>query len=187
MVTYDELKKGAQIIIDGQPYEIIESSLMFKGRGHSTLTAKLKNLLTGNAMSRTFQPSDAFEEAEILKFSAKFVYVHRGNYVFSTADNPSKRFELGKSQLGDNYRFLKTNQSVEALQFKDKIINIVLPIKCDYRVSEAPPGVKGDRSQSGNKQVTIETGAVINVPLFVEQDDIVEINTESGEYVRRVE
>ena len=187
MVNYDDLKKGAQITIDGQPYEIIESSLMFKGRGHSTLTAKLKNLLTGNAMSRTFQPSDAFPEAEIIKFQAKYIYEHRGKYIFSMIDNPSKRFELEESQVGDALKFLKQNQEVEAFQYKENIISIGLPIKVSYRVTEAPPGVKGDRSQAGNKQVTIETGALVNVPLFVKQDDIVEINTESGEYVRRIE
>jgi elongation factor P len=187
MLSFSELKKGVKIIYNNEPYEIIEHSLMFKGRGHSTLAVKLKNLISGNIISTTFHPSDSFEEAEIEKIKAKFLYSHRDKYVFCEEKNPSQRFELTSETIGSASQFLKPNQVLEAIQFRGEIVNIVLPIKIQLKVVEAPPGVKGERAQAGTKQVTLETGAKINVPLFVEQGDIVEVNTETGEYVRRVE
>lgn len=184
-IPYSELKKGVRIIHHSQPYEITEASTMFKARGHSVLQTKLKNLITGNIVSQTFRPSETFEEAELSKMKAKFLYFHRDKYVFSKES--SERFNLNKEQLGDIVKFLKPNQVVEALIFKEEIINISLPVKINLLIAEAPPGIKGGRSQSGNKLVTLETGAEINVPLFVKQGDIIEVNTEKGEYVRRIE
>jgi len=100
---------------------------------------------------------------------------------------PSKRFELEEEKIGEGVKFLKPGLILDGLKFKDKIINVTLPIKVKLKVVEAPPGIRGDRSQPGTKQVTLETGAKINVPLFVEAGDIIEVNTETGEYVRRVE
>lgn len=187
LIPYPELRKGTRIIYNNQPYEIIEASTMFKARGSSVLQARLKNLITGNMISQTFKGSDSFEEAELLKLKAKFIYSHKDKYIFSESNNPSKRFELSKEQIGDMDKFLRSNQEVEALIFGEKIINISLPIKINLKVAQAPPGTKGDRAQSGNKLVTLETGAEINVPLFIQQDDIIEVNTEKSEYVRRIE
>ncbi len=186
-IPYSELKKEKQIIINNEPYEIIEASSMFKARGHSVLQVKLKNLITGNIISRTFHPSDIFEETELFKIKAKFLYSHRGNYFFAEKDNPSKRFSLTKEQISPSVKFLKPNQEVKTIIFKEKIINISLPIKIQLKVKQAPPGIKGSRAQAGNKIVVLETGAEINVPLFIEEGDIIEINVEKGEYVRRIE
>lgn len=187
LTPYSELKKGSRIIYNDQPYELIEASAMFKGRGSSVLQVKLKSLITGNIIPQTFRGSDSFEEAELLKLKAKFVYSHKDKYIFSELDNPSKRFDLSEGQIGNIAKFLKTNQEVEALIFNEEIINISMPVKVNLKVNQAPPGTKGDRAQSGNKLVTLETGVEINVPLFVEQDDIIEVNTEKSEYVRRIE
>jgi len=187
LIPYSELKKGVQIILNGQPYKIIEASSMFKGRGHSVLQAKLKNLITGNIINKTFHPSETFEEVEHSKIKVKFLYSHRDKFCFSEKDDPSKRFYLTKEQIGESAKFLKANQIVEGIIFKDKIVNISLPIKIHLKVKEAPPGVKGDRAQGGNKIVVLETGGKIAVPLFIKEGDIIEINTEKEEYVRRVE
>jgi len=197
-ISYSELQKGTRIIINKQPYEIIEASSMFKGRGHSVLQTKLKNLITGEIISQTFHPSDFFEEAEISKIKAKFIYSHRGKFVFAKENKPSERFELTEAQIGSAAKFLKPGQIVEGIIFKDspshqksgsegKIINISLPIKIQLKVKEAPPGVRGDRAQGGNKTVILETGAELNAPLFIQEGDIIEINTEKEEYVRRIE
>lgn len=185
-LSYSQLEKGTRIIINKQPHEIIDSSSMFKGRGHSVLQAKLKNLITGEIISQTFHPSDSFEEAEIIKIKAKFIYSHRDQFFFSKENN-QERFCLTESQIGPIKSFLKPEQTVEAILFDNEIVNISLPIKINLKVIEAPPGVKGDRSQAGNKIVVLETGAKINAPLFVEQGDIIEINTEKQEYVRRID
>jgi len=187
MLSFDGLKKGVKIIINNQPYEIIEANFLFKGRGSSVLQAKIKNLLTGNILNYTFHPSDTFEEAEISKIKVKFLYFHRDRYFFAEKENPSKRFDLNSEQIGPQAQFLKPNQTVEGIQFEGKIINISLPIKIQLKVTEAPPGVKGDRSQSGTKQIVLETGAKINAPLFIKEGDIIEINTETGEYVKRID
>lgn len=186
MLSYSELKKGVKIILEGEPYEIIKADFLFKGRGHSVLQTKIKNLITGNIVSRTFHPSSTFEEAEISKIKAEFLYSHRGQYFFSEENNPKNRFSLNTAQLGKKVQFLKTKQKVEGLIFKNKIINISLPIKIQLKVKESPPGIKGGRVEAGSKQVILETGAKINVPLFVKEGDIIEINTQTAEYVRRV-
>ena len=186
-LPYSELKKGVKIILDNQPYEIIEASFLFKGRGHSVLQAKLKNLITGNLISKTFHPSDTFEEAEISKIEAEFLYQGRDKFFFSEKENPANRFDLTAEQIGQASQFLKSNQIVEGIIFKNKVINISLAIKINLKVTEAPPGVKGSRAEPGTKIVTLETGAKINVPLFIGEGDIIEVNTQTGEYVRRVE
>jgi len=160
---------------------------MFKGRGHSVLQVKLKNLITGEITSKTFHPSDNFEETEITKIKVKFVYSHRGKFIFCKENTPSERFELSEKQISSAIKFLKENQIIEGIIFKGKVINVSLPIKIQLKVKEAPPGVKGDRTQGGNKIVVLETGAEITVPLFIKKGDIIEINTEKGEYVRRIE
>jgi elongation factor P len=187
MLSYPELKKGVKIILDSEPYEIIEASHLFKGRGHSVLQAKLKNLNTGNLISKTFHPSDIFEEAEISKIEAKFLYQHRDKFFFSEAKNPAERFDLTLEQIGEQGKFLKPNQTVEGIIFENRVINVSLPIKINLKVTEAPPGIKGGRAEPGTKTVALETGAKINAPLFIKEGDIIEINTQTGQYVRRIE
>ena len=187
MLSYSELKKGAKIIFNKEPFEILESALSFKGRGHSVLQVKLKNLISGNVVSKTFHPSDTFEEADLEKISLKFIYARQGKYVFSETENPAKRIDLKEEQIGSGAQFLKPNEIVAGVIFRDKVIGISLPIKVFLKVKEAPPGIKGDRAEGGTKQVILETGAKINVPLFIKEEDVIEVNTETGEYIRRVE
>ncbi len=184
-MNYSELRKGSIIVYNNQPHEIIDASTMFKARGSSVMQAKLKNLMTGSVISQTFRGSDSFEEAELTKLKAKFIYYHKDRYVFSESDNPSKRFELAEEKIG-NAKFLKSNQNVVVLIFNEEMISISLPIKVVLKVDQAPPGVKGDRAQAGNKMVVLETGAELSVPLFVQEGDLIEVNTEKGEYVRRI-
>jgi elongation factor P len=186
MLTYSDLKKGIQFILEEEPYEVLEANQMKKAQRRPVFQTKIKNLITGSVFERNFHQGDVFEEAELQRFNAKFLYSHRERYFFTEEKNPSKRFDLGEEQIGLQSKFLKQNQIMEAITFKDKIINIVLPVKVQLKVSEAPPGVKGDRAQGGTKPVILETGAQVAVPLFVEQGDIIEVNTETGEYVKRV-
>ena len=186
MLSYSQLEKGVRIIFNNDPCEIIKAAPMFKGRGQSVLSTELKNLRTGNIVSKTFHASDSFEEADIDKMEAKFIYSNKGEYFFCEKETPSNRFSLKEEQIANKKDFLRLDQEVEALLFKDKIINIFLPIKVNLKVKMAPPTLKGE-SSSGNKMVVLETEVKINVPGFIETGDIVEINTETGEYSRRVE
>lgn len=173
--------------MDGQPFEVLESNSLKKAQRRPIIQTKIKNLITGSVFEKNFQQGDVFEEAELLKLKAKFLYSHRNFFYFCEESNPSKRFDLPLEQVGVQAKFFKTNQLIEALIFEGKIINILIPIKVQLKVSEAPPGVQGDRAQGGTKAVTLETGVTADVPLFVKEGDIIEINTETGEYVRRVE
>jgi len=186
MLSYSELKKGTRILLKGQPYEIIECAPLFKGRGHSVLPSKIKNLITGAVIFWTFRPADSFEEPEISKTELKYLYPHKDRYFFSEKENPSRRFELKKEKIGKPADFLKPNQIVDGLFFEKKLINISLPIKIALKVVEAPLAIKGQSAQAGTKPITLETGAKINAPLFIEEGDVIEINTETREYVKRI-
>lgn len=187
MLSHTDLKKGVKFILNGQPYEVLDSVFVAKARGSSVVQAKIKNLISGNVLSRTFHPGEEFEETGINKIKVKFLYFHRDRLFFCKAEDPSFRFDLLKDIIGGSFVFLKPNEIVEGQEFRGKIINIALPIKVHLKVLEAPPGIKGDRAQGGTKTVVLETKAKINVPLFVEQGDTIEVNTETGQYVRRVE
>jgi elongation factor P len=186
MLSPNELKKGDVVVLNNQPCEVLETSRVFKGRGHSTLQAKIKNLISGAVLLETFHPSDSFEEAEIKRFEAKFLYSHRKEFFFCHKNNPGKRFSLKKEQIESEAKFLKSNQTVEAIIFKDEVINISLPIKITFKVIEAPPGVQGNRAQPGNKIVVLENKTKVAVPLFIKEGDMVEVNTQTGQYVKRV-
>jgi len=186
MLKHSDLKPGVRFVLNDEPYEVIDSTFIFKGRGSSTLQAKIRNLINGKVLTKTFHQNDVFEEAEIEKEEVIFLYSKNNKYYFALKDDRSQRFELDKSVLGNKVMFLKEKDEVEGIFFDEKLINIDLPLKMTFRVISAPPGLKGGRETPGTKPVTIETGAIIQTPLFVEEGDIIEVNTETGEYVRRV-
>jgi len=187
MLTLNDLKKGARMLLEGEPYEVLDSNPMKKAQRRVVMQTKIKNLLNGRVFDRNFHQGDVFEEAELSKVNAKFLYTNRGSYFFCEEKNPAKRFDLGQDSLGTQANFLKPNQIIEALVFNEKVVSIALPIKIQLKVVEAPPGIKGDSAQGGTKIITLETGAKVSVPLFVEEGDIIEVNTETGEYTRRIE
>jgi len=186
MLTHADLKKGARIILDGQPYEVTESNAMKKAQRRVVMQTKIKNLITGTISEKNFHQGDMFEEAELGKFQAKFLYSHRDKFVFCETDDPSKRFELGPDKVGAAAKYLKQNEIIDGLTFDEEIVGLNLPIKVHLKVKEAPPGVRGDRAQGGTKTAKLETGAEVQVPLFIQEGDIIEVNTEKGEYVRRI-
>lgn len=186
MIGPNDLKPGVFFILEGQPYEVLETHHLKMQQRRPVVQSKIRNLLSGKMLERNFQQSDTFEEAEIQRQNVKFLYAHRGEYWFSETDTPARRFQLEEVILGNIIRFLKPNTQAQAISFNGKIINIELPIKMDFKVTEAPPAIRGDTAQGGVKQVTIETGAAINTPLFINEGDIIRINTQTGEYVERV-
>lgn len=187
MLTHTDFKSGVKIILEGEPYEILESRPMKKAQRRVVIQARIKNLITGNVLDKNFHQGDSAQEAEMTKIDVNFLYSHRDQFFFCEKKDPSKRFSLTQQQIGNQTRFLKQNQVLEGLVFENKVINVSLPIKIALRVEEAPPGVKGERAQAGTKIATLETKTQINVPLFIEQGDTIEINTETGQYVRRIE
>lgn len=187
MLNYNDLRQGVIFILDGEPYQVLEFHFLRMQQRKPVAQTKIKNLINNKVLDKTFHQNETFQEAEIKKEKVKFIYAHRDKFVFCYENNPSERFELPPEQIGESVKFLKPNSIVEAQIFNGRIVNIILPIKMDFEVVEAPPSIKGNTAQGGTKQATIETGAKINVPLFIEQGDIIRINTQTGDYSERVE
>lgn len=186
MLAYTDLKKGVLFVLDNQPYEVLEANFLRMQQRKAVVQTKIRNLMTGKILDRNWQASDNFEEADIEKKEAMFIYAHRGEYWFNEPKNQKNRFSLTAELIGDAAKFLKPNTVVATVLFREKIIKVTLPIKMDFEVTEAPPSIKGNTAQGGSKSVTLEGGATISAPLFVETGDIVKINTQTGEYVERV-
>ncbi len=187
MLAYNELKPGVFIILDGQPYEVLVFEFLRMQQRKPVVKTKLKNLITGKVAERSFQNSDNLEEAELERMPVRFIYESRGDYWFNEINNPKNRFSFKKEEISNTVDFLKPNMELTAVIFQNKIISVELPIKADYKVIEAPPAIKGDTAQGGDKVVIIESKAKISVPLFINEGDIIKINTQTGKYVERVE
>ncbi len=185
MLAVNELKPKIYFILDGQPYVVLETHHLKMQQRRPVVQTRMRNLLNGKVLERNFAQSDTFEQADIQKKNVKFLYSNRGEFWFSAENNPADRFKVDENILGRSADFLKTNTIVEAMYFGENIIGVQLPIKMDFKVVEAPPGIKGDTATGGNKQVKIETGATINVPLFINEGDFIRINTDTGEYAER--
>ena len=182
----NDIKKGSLIVVAGEPYRVMLVKHSHIGRGSATIQAKIKSLVSGKILDRSFKPSDELEEAEIEKIDAEFVYSRNREFWFHETGNPANRFLIEEEAIGEQGQFLKPKMEVRAVRFKGNIINIEIPIKAEYRVMEAPPNVRGNTAQGGTKQVTLETGAKISAPMFVETGSVIRVNTETGEYVERV-
>jgi elongation factor P len=183
----NELKPKTFLIYESQPYSVIETHHLKMQQRRPTVQVRMRNVINGKILERNFAQSDVFEEANIERTKVKFLYNHKDQYWFSLENEPSKRFLLTEELIGGATKFLKANTVLDAIKYNGNIINIELPIKMEFKVIEAPPAIRGDTAQGGVKQVKIETGASINAPLFINQDDIIRLNTETGEYVERVE
>ena len=186
MLEYNEITERKYVVIDGQPYEILSSHVARTQQRKPTNQVKAKNLITGKLADFTFRSSDKVKEADIVKRNIKYLYANRGEIWFCEESDPSKRFKLEEAILGPAMRFMKPNSLVEALVFDETIIGVKLPVKVDLKVTEAPPAIKGNTAQGGNKVITLETGATVNAPLFVKEGDTVRVNTETGEYTDRL-
>ena len=185
MLSINDLQNGINIAYEGTPYQVLEVLHLHIGRGGSSIQTKLKNLKTGGVLNRNFKPSDTFEEADVSRREVKYLYNHRDEFWFANPKDPSDRFLLTEELIGDQAKFLKPNTVLEALSWNDKVITITLPIKMTFKVVEAPPGIRGDTATGGSKQVKLDCGAFINVPLFVNEGDEIVVNTETGQYVER--
>lgn len=187
MLSYTELKKGIIFSMDNQPYEVLESNFLRMQQRKAVVQGKIRNLITGKVLDRNFQPSDKLEEVELEKKSAVFIYQAKGEFWFHEEGNPKNRFSLSAEVIGQAANFLKANTLINSILFNGKVIKVIIPIKMDLKVAEAPPSIKGNTAQGGTKVVELETGAKISAPLFINTGDMIRVNTETGEYVERVD
>jgi elongation factor P len=184
MLNISDIKAGKNIVHEKAPYAVLFHEQSKTGRAGSVLRTKLKNLITGAVLEKTFQGADQVEEADISKSKAQYLYQEGDNYAFM--DNESyEQFTLPKSVLGPATDYLIEGTEIVVLNFNGTPINIEIPVKVTLKVVEAPPGIKGNTVSTGGKVVTLETGLRISAPLFVSEGDSIIINTEKGEYVGR--
>ena len=187
MLEYNEITVRKYIIFESEPYEVLASHVFRKQQRKPVNATKLRSLLNGRIVEYSFHQNEKVEEADITNKNVKYLYSTKGEYWFCEENDPSKRFKLEPLLFGDQVKFLKTNSLVLAMVFNDVIVGIKLPIKVELLVTEAAPGVKGDTAKGGMKVVTLETGATVNAPLFINEGDILRINTDTGDYVERVD
>jgi elongation factor P len=186
LLEYNEVTEKKFIVLDGAPYEVITSHVFRKQQRKPVNATKLKNLLSGKVTEYSFHQSEKIEEAEIDEREVKFLYSNRGEWWFADPNNPADRFKVPAEVVGPQGKFLKPNTVIKQYLFDEKPISFRMPITMDLKVVEAPPNVKGDTMTGGQKVVKLETGAEINAPLFVNEGDIIRVNTETEEYRERV-
>jgi elongation factor P len=187
MLTYSEILPRKIILIDDQPYEVLDAHVFQKQKSRPVNHTKVRNLISGSVKEVVFHQFEKAEEADMGTMEVKYLYANRGEHWFCEAKDPSNRFKLPQEQLGDSIKFIKPNSIIESTTFNGNIIGLKYPIKVELKITEAPPAVRGNTSGNATKAVVAETGATIYVPMFINEADIVRINTESGEYAERVE
>ncbi|QQG46374.1 MAG: elongation factor P [Candidatus Niyogibacteria bacterium] len=173
--------------MDGEPYEVLESQFLRMQQRKPVVQAKIKNLATGKITQRSFHQNESFKEAEIDREPMKFLFSHRNEFTFIYPSDPSKRVSLNSELAGEIARYLKPNLEVIFKKFGETLLGIEIPIKIDYVVKSAPPADKGNTAQGGSKEIELENGLRIQAPLFINEGDIVRVNTQTGEYAERAE
>ncbi len=184
MISAGDFRNGLTFEMDGQLCQVMEFQHVKPGKGAAFVRAKIKNILTGSIVEKTFNPNDKYEKARIDKRDMQYLYSDGELYYFMDTKT-YEQLPIGREQLGDTLMFLKENDTVEVLSYKDKVFGIELPFFVVLEVTETEPGYKGDTAQGGNKPATLETGAVIKVPLFINIGDKVRVDTRTGEYMER--
>ena len=187
MLSLSDLKVGTVFVMDEDPWQVLEASFVKKAQRTGHVEAKIRNLRSGNVLVRSFKQADRFEEADVQKTKVVFIYGHRGKFVFTYEASPGERFELDEAQVGEGKWYLTPNLVVEALRFDGAVIGILLPPKVNFKVTEASPWTKGDTASGGAKMVTVETGLKVRTPHFIEEGNVIRVNTQTGDYAERVE
>ncbi|MCA9235068.1 MAG: elongation factor P [Planctomycetales bacterium] len=186
MGTYstNEFKKGLKIQIDGVPYQMVEMNFRKPGKGTALYECKLRNLLRGTMVDRTYRAGQTLESADVSEFTAQYLYRAGENFVFMN-NNDYEQYELTEEQVGDCARFLKENMDCQLMVYNNLPIAVAAPNHVVLKVTYCEPGAKGNTATNVTKPVTLETGAEILAPAFINQDDWLRVDTRTGEYIER--
>jgi len=185
MYDSSDLRKGLKIEIDGDPYIVVQFAFVKPGKGQALYKCKLKNMLTGAQFDRTFRSGDKFNEANLEEHEMEYLYSDGEQYCFMNTSTYNQDF-ITKDQVGDATDFLKENTVCNVLFFQERPIGITLPNFVDLRITKAELWAKGDTATGSTKPATLETGYVVQVPPFVDEGELVRIDTRTGAYVERV-
>jgi len=185
MYSCADLKKGLKVMIDGEPHVIVQFDFTKPGKGQALYKCKLRNMITGSLFDRTYRSGESFEPASLEERDMQYLYQDETGYVFMD-QKTYEQVTLSEETLGDDHYFLIDNMEVEVLMHGDRGIGITLPNFVNLRVTQSDPWVKGDTAAGNNKPATVETGYTLQVPSFVEEGTLIQIDTRTGEYVTRV-
>jgi elongation factor P len=185
MYDTSDLRKGLKILVDNAPYVVVEAQFVKPGKGAAFTRTKMKNLLTGGVIERNIRSGEKLEPAAIEERGMQYLYKEGDAFVFMDNEN-YEQMHIQKEVVSEAADFLKDNTTVQVLIFNERPIGVTLPNFIDLRITHSDPGIRGDTASNVTKPATLETGAVIQVPLFVNEGEIVRIDTRTGSYVERV-
>ena len=185
MVSAGDFKNGLTVEIEGNIYQILDFQHVKPGKGAAFVRTKLKNIINGGVVEKTFRPTEKFETAHIDRKDMQYLYSDGDLYNFMDMET-FDQLAVNADVVGDSLKFVKENDTVKVISHEGNVFAIEPPITVELRVTETEPGVKGDTATGATKPATVETGATVMVPLFVNEGDVLKIDTRTGEYLSRV-
>lgn len=185
MISAGDFKNGVTVEIEGNIYQILEFQHVKPGKGAAFVRTKLRNIISGSVVEKTFRPSEKFPKAHIERKEMQYLYADGDLFNFMDTETYDQ-IALNAETIGDALKFVKENENVTVCSHNGNVFAVEPPLFVELEITETEPGFKGDTAQGATKPATVETGAVVYVPLFVEQGDKLKIDTRSGEYLSRV-
>ena len=185
MISAGDFRNGVTLEIEGNVYQIMEFQHVKPGKGAAFVRTKLKNIINGGVVEKTFRPTEKFPAARIDRVEMQYLYSDGDLYNFMNTENYDQ-IALNKDDIGDSLKFVKENEMVKVCSYNGNVFAVEPPLFVELEITETDPGFKGDTATGATKPATVETGAVVYVPLFVEQCDKIKIDTRTGEYLSRV-
>ena len=184
-ISTADFKTGLTIEFEGKVYQILDFQHVKPGKGGAFVRSKLRNLITGANLDRTWRAGESMEQAIVERKNVEFLYKDGDDFFFMDMES-FEQSSLDKAQVGDVAKFLRDNTPVQIMTWKNTVISVEPPQTMEFRVAQTDPGLRGDTAQGGSKPATLETGAVVTVPLFVEEGELIRVDTRSGAYLERV-
>ena len=184
MVTAGDFRNGLTFDMDGNVMQVVEFQHVKPGKGAAFVRTKIKNVITGAVIERTFSPTDKFENAYVERKEMEYLYSDGELYYFMDVET-YEQIPLEANKLGDNFRFVKENMTCKIVSYKGNVFSVEPPIFVELEVTDTEPGFKGDTATGTTKPATLETGATVKVPLFISTGDKLRIDTRTGEYIER--
>lgn len=179
-----DIRKGLKMQVDGQPYAVVDFQFVKPGKGQAFTRVKIKNLITGAVLERTWKSGEKLEPADVEERDASFSWDEGDQLVF--VDDASEQIYVDKGKVGEDAQWIADGQRVSIVFFNGNAVNLSLPAHVVLQISESEPGIKGDTASGASKPATLSTGAKVNVPLFVKEGEWIKIDTRTGEYIERV-
>ncbi|OUQ20734.1 elongation factor P [Lachnoclostridium sp. An138] len=185
MISAGDFRNGVTLEIEGNVYQILEFQHVKPGKGAAFVRTKLKNIINGGVVEKTFRPTEKFPQARIDRVEMQYLYSDGDLFHFMNTENYDQ-IALNKEDIGDSLKFVKENEMVKVCSYNGNVFAVEPPLFVELEITDTEPGFKGDTATGATKPATVETGAVVYVPLFVDQGDKIKIDTRTGEYLSRV-